>query len=64
MALYINGSSDRVEVTSTEGIQAALEEYNRLVQEAILIDGRKYTLSLSFTAREVTGDELNFDEPF
>jgi hypothetical protein len=65
MALYINGSSARVEITSTEEIQAALEEFNSMVQEAILIDGREYSLSLSFSAREVLpGDEVQYFGPF
>lgn len=64
MGLRITGDSSRIVVRSAEEIQDALDVFSSMVQEAILIDGREYRMFLTFSATEVTGDELDFSEPF
>lgn len=67
MGLYISGGSGRtVAVNSAEQIQTELDNFAKLVQEAILIDGRNYALHLTFSAQELSPDDdpNPFSEPF
>jgi hypothetical protein len=55
----INAYGDNsAKVTSQREINDLLHEFNGLVQEAVLIEGREYNLRLTFTAHEiVAGDD-------
>jgi CTP-dependent riboflavin kinase len=53
-----------IDVASSEDIADALEQFTALVQEAVLIDGREFDLTLQFYAREMLPEDDEIKELF
>lgn len=59
MAIKITANGQVYDVVdSEEGLAALLAQFKSLVQEAVLIDGREFEVSLSFRAHESNPDNV------